>query len=131
MDCLKKLFRRQTIKSDRHIPNESQNLERKLNLAALVFLNVSNSIGSGIYVLTGMASNLYAGQFVSLSYFISGIACLLSAFCFAEFASRIKTSSGSSYTFVYHSLGELCAFTIGWLLFIGNFSHKIHFKIYF
>lgn len=122
MNYVKKLFRRQTIKTDRQISNESHGLERKLNLASLVFLNVSNSIGSGIYVLTGMASNLYAGQFVSLSYFISGICCLLSAFCFAEFASRIKTSAGSSYTFIYHSLGEFCAFTIGWLLFIGNLS---------
>lgn len=124
MNFLRKLIRRQSFKADSHIGNGNENivpnLERKLNLTALVFLNVSNSIGSGIYVLTGMASNLYAGQFISLSYFIAGIACLLSALCFAEFASRIRTSSGSSYTFVYHSLGEFCAFIVGWLLFIGK-----------
>ncbi|RMZ93136.1 cationic amino acid transporter 4, partial [Brachionus plicatilis] len=124
MNFLRKLIRRQVTKTGRQIADETtaHNLERRLNLAALIFLNVSNSIGSGIYVLTGMASNLYAGQFVSVSYFIAGIACLLSAFCFAEFASRIKTSAGSSYTFIYHSLGEFCAFIIGWLLFIGSLT---------
>ena len=31
-------------------------LERNLNLASLIFLCVSNSIGSGVFVLTGQAS---------------------------------------------------------------------------
>ncbi|CAF0712639.1 unnamed protein product [Brachionus calyciflorus] len=124
LEFLKKLTRKQITKSERQTQNESTaiSLDRHLNLTALVFLNVSNSIGSGIYVLTGMASHLYAGPYVSLSYFMSGIACLLSAFCFAEFASRVKSSSGSSYTFIYHSLGEFCAFLMGWMLFIGSLT---------
>ena len=38
-------------------------LERNLTLPTLVFLSVSNTIGTGIYVLTGIASNQYAGLF--------------------------------------------------------------------
>lgn len=56
-----------------------------------------------------------------VSYLLSAIAALVSAFCFAEFASRIKSSSGSSYSFVYYSLGEFIAFLIGWMLFLGGF----------
>jgi APA family basic amino acid/polyamine antiporter len=99
--------------------NETATLERKFTLSSLIFLNIANSIGSGIYILTGMASTLYAGQYVAVSYALAGATCFLSALCFAEFAARVKSSSGSSYTFIYGSLGEMNAFIIGWLLYIG------------
>lgn len=65
---------------------------------------------------------LVPGPFTFLSYLLAGIACLFSAFCFAEFASRIKSTSGSSYSFVYYSIGEFFAFVIGWLIFTGWFE---------
>jgi amino acid transporter len=67
-----------------------------------------------------MVSSLHAGPYVSVSYLLAGLACLLSAFCYAEFSSRVKSSSGSSYSFVYYALGELVAFFIGWMLFVGS-----------
>ena len=102
--------------------NNNDRLERNLNLPALIFLNISNSIGSGIYVLTGIASRDYSGPYVSLSYLMSGLACLLSALCYAEFASIVKQASGSCYSFVYFSLGEFIAFIIGWLNFISSLA---------
>jgi amino acid transporter len=102
--------------------NNNDRLERNLNLPALIFLNISNSIGSGIYVLTGIASRDYSGPYVTLSYLMSGIACLLSALCYAEFASIVKQASGSCYSFVYFSLGEFIAFIIGWLTFISSLA---------
>ncbi len=59
---------------------------------------------------------------MSLSFLFAGFACFLSAFCFAEFASIVKSSSGSSYSFIYLSLGELIAFLIGWMIFIGSLA---------
>jgi amino acid transporter len=102
--------------------NNNDRLERNLNLPSLVFLNISNSIGSGIYVLTGIASRDFSGPYVTLSYLMSGLACLLSALCFAEFASIVKQASGSCYSFVYFSLGEFIAFIIGWLNFISSLA---------
>ena len=63
--------------------------------------------------------NEHSGQYVSVSYILSGVACLLSAICFAEFAARIKMTSGSSYSFIYYSLGELFAFMTGWMILNG------------
>ena len=94
-------------------------LDRKFTLTSLILLNVANSVGSGIFILTGMASKLFAGQFVAISYLLAGIACFLSALCFAELASRVKSSSGSSYSFLYATLGEIFAYVNGWLVFIG------------
>jgi amino acid transporter len=108
--------------NDEAASNNAVTLQRKFDLITLTFLNISNSIGSGIYILTGMASNLYAGQYVSISYLFAGLACLLSAFCFAEFAARIKSSTGSAYSFVYFSMGELLAFVTGWLYFVGSLT---------
>jgi amino acid transporter len=122
----KTLTRRQVLGSskrparpDEPATDETVSLERKFNLTSLVCLNIANSIGSGVYILTGLASSLYAGQYVAVSYALAGVACLLSALCFAEFAARVRSSSGSSYTFVYVSLGEVGAFAIGWLVYIG------------
>ena len=56
---------------------------------------------------------------MSLSYLISVVVCFFTAFCFAEFSSLVKSSSGSSYSFIYHSLGEFLAFQIGWMMFTG------------
>lgn len=131
---LRKLFRRQinlnvpethgssestSLLNDKQRKTSEPQLLRHLSLISLVFLGVSNSIGSGVYVLTGIASNPHAGPFVTISYVIAGIACLITAFCYAEFASRVKDTSGSTYSFVYYSLGELAGFIVGWWLFTG------------
>ena len=98
----------------------SQTLERNLTLPTLIFLSVSNTIGTGIYVLTGIASSQYAGQYVCLSYLFAAIACFFSVFCYAEFAARVKSCAGSSYSFAYYSLGEFIAYCMGWMIFICN-----------
>ena len=51
---------------------------------------------------------------------MAGIACLMTAFCYAEFSARVKDVSGSSYSFVYYSLGEFAAFITGWMMFTSN-----------
>ncbi len=73
----------------------------------------------GVYVLTGIASKEYAGPYVTISYIFAGVICFFTAVCFAEFSARVKDTSGSSYSFVYYSLGELAAYLTGWMLFTG------------
>jgi APA family basic amino acid/polyamine antiporter len=72
-------------------------------------------IGSGIFVVTGVAAADYAGPGLILSFLLAGIACGCAALCYAELASSIP-SSGSSYTFAYAGLGEVFGWFIGWCL---------------
>ena len=53
------LLRRQT--NNNNNSNENIVFNRYLSLTNLIFLCISSSIGSGIYVLTGIASKDYAG----------------------------------------------------------------------
>nr|WP_182475231.1 amino acid permease [Staphylococcus xylosus] len=91
--------------------NESS-LKRSITTVDLVFLGVGAIIGTGIFVLTGTGA-LKAGPGLMLSFVIAALACLLTALCYAEFASMVPIS-GSAYTYTYTTIGEFFAFIIGW-----------------
>ena len=72
-------------------------------------------IGTGIFVLTGIAAGMYAGPAIVLSFILAGIGCIFAGLCYAEFASMIPVS-GSAYAYSYATLGEGVAWFIGWNL---------------
>jgi len=88
-------------------------LRRVLGPVALTALGVGAIIGAGIFVLTGLAANQYAGPGLILSFVVAGIGCALAALCYAEFAAMVPVA-GSAYTYAYATLGELFAWIIGW-----------------
>lgn len=88
-------------------------LRRVLGPVTLTALGVGAIIGAGIFVLTGLAANVYAGPALALSFVVAGIGCALAALCYAEFASMVPVA-GSAYTYAYATLGELFAWIIGW-----------------
>jgi APA family basic amino acid/polyamine antiporter len=88
-------------------------LRRVLGPVALSSLGIGAIIGTGIFVLTGVAARNYAGPGLILSFVIAGMACAFAALCYAEFASMAPVA-GSAYTYAYVSLGELMAWIIGW-----------------
>ena len=92
-------------------------LVRTLGAWDLVNLGIGCIIGTGIFVLTGIAAANYAGPAVFLSFILAGFACALAAFVYSEFASLVPLS-GSAYTYVYVTLGELAAWLIGWNLLL-------------
>ena len=110
------VFRKKSIDS---ILAESKNktLTPTMKTMDLVLFGIGAIIGSGILVLTGKAS-AEAGPAVVFSFLIAGLACCLAALCYAELASTIP-SSGSTYTYLYVSVGEIVAYTIGWVLIGG------------
>jgi len=93
--------------------------ELKKNLGAmdLTVFGVGVIIGTGIFVLTGLAARDSAGPGVALSFVVAGIVCGLAAMCYAELSSTVPVA-GSAYTFSYATLGELVAWIIGWDLFL-------------
>ncbi|OFV94221.1 MAG: amino acid permease [Acidobacteria bacterium RIFCSPLOWO2_02_FULL_61_28] len=90
-----------------------QRLRRVLGPVALTSLGVGCIIGTGIFVLTGVAAHDKAGPALTLSFVMAGMACVFAALCYAEFASMVPVA-GSAYTYAYATLGELIAWIIGW-----------------
>ncbi len=88
-------------------------LKRCLGPVQLSALGVGAIIGTGIFVLTGVAAHDKTGPALMLSFVVSGLACIFAALCYAEFASMVPIA-GSAYTYAYATLGELFAWIIGW-----------------
>jgi len=86
-----------------------QKLERHLGLFDLVSLGIGGTVGSGIFVLSGLVANQYSGPAVTVSWALAGAAASLSGVCYAELAGQIP-ASGSSYAYVYAAIGEFPAF---------------------
>lgn len=88
-------------------------LARDLTGFGLVCIGLGATIGAGIFVLTGTAAAAYAGPALVLSFVLGGIACAFVGLCYAELAAMMP-ASGSTYTYTRASLGELCAWIVGW-----------------
>src|SRR5207249_6067713 len=79
----------------------------------LTALGVGAIIGTGIFVLSGIAAATNAGPAVVLSFILAGDASAFAALCYSEFASLVPMA-GSAYTYGYATLGELFAWINGW-----------------
>ena len=88
-------------------------LRRSLGPWALTAMGIGCIIGTGIFVLTGVASATRAGPSLTISFVIAGIVSALAALCYAEVASKIPIA-GSAYTYTYATLGEVLAWIVGW-----------------
>src|SRR2546426_5689213 len=92
-------------------------LRRILGPVQLTALGVGAIIGTGIFILTGVAAHDRTGPALMLSFVLAGLACVFAALCYAEFASMVPVA-GSAYTYAYAMLGELFAWIIGWDLIL-------------
>lgn len=97
--------------------NQEHGLKRTLTAFSITLLGVGAIVGTGIFVLTGVAAAKYAGPGLILSFVIAGIVSGLAAICYAEFASTVPIA-GSAYSYSYATLGELVAWIIGWDLIL-------------
>ena len=94
-----------------------QRLRRVLGPVQLSSLGVGAIIGTGIFVLVGVAAHDRTGPALMLSFVAAGLTCVFAALCYAEFASMVPVA-GSAYTYAYATLGELFAWIIGWDLIL-------------
>ncbi|MEU5807613.1 amino acid permease [Streptomyces sp. NPDC047718] len=107
-------FRTKTVEQSIRDTEEPEHaLKKSLSAWDLTVFGVGVIIGTGIFVLTGIAARNNAGPATSLSFVAAGVVCALAALCYAEFASTVPVA-GSAYTFSYASIGELPAWIIGW-----------------
>lgn len=119
MNFFKEAFRRKTIDDIKAQSEEDSGprLHRVLTARDVFNHGVGAIIGTGIFVLTGLAAANIAGPAVILSFVLAGLACAFVSFAYAEQASMIPVS-GSAFTYAYATLGELLAWIIGWDLLL-------------
>ena len=107
---LKKLFRKKNINF-----TSDEKLNRCLTSFDLTLLGIGCIIGTGIFVLTGIAAANQAGPAVILSFLASGFACAFAALSYAELSSSVG-GCGSAYGYTYVAFGEFIAWIVGWIL---------------
>lgn len=100
-------------------------LEGQLELGAVVAISISSMVGSGIFVLPGLAAG-HAGPSVWLAYLVAGLCVLPAALSKAELAAAMP-SSGGTYVYLNRTFGPLVGTIAGlglWvsLLLKGSFA---------
>lgn len=99
------------------LDSQKQSLKKSLGALDLTLLGIGCIVGTGIFVLTGVAAAKYAGPALTLSFVLSGLACAFAALAYAELAAMVPIS-GSAYTYTYVALGEIIAWIVGWNLIL-------------
>lgn len=106
------IFRTKSVISD-----HQSGLKKCLSAFDLTLLGVGAIIGTGIFVLTGIAAANQAGPAVILSFIVSGTACAFAALAYSELAASVG-GCGSAYGYSYVAFGEIVAWIIGWILLL-------------
>ncbi|QQP69689.1 amino acid permease [Carnobacterium sp. CS13] len=97
------------------IGEKTSELKKDLKTMDLILLGLGAIVGTGIFVITGTAAANTAGPALIVSFVIAAFSCVLSALCYAEFASRVPVAGGA-YSYVYTIFGELAGWLVGWLM---------------
>ncbi|MGH8115157.1 MAG: amino acid permease, partial [Rhodanobacteraceae bacterium] len=93
----------------------SKHLVRALGIPSLIAFGIGGIIGTGIFVLTGVAAAAHAGPAIVISFIIAGVGCMFAGLCYSEFAAMVPVA-GSAYAYSYATLGEFLAWFVVWNL---------------
>jgi APA family basic amino acid/polyamine antiporter len=88
-------------------------LIRSLGLWGAMGIGIGAIIGTGIFVLIGVAAGI-AGPAVILSFVVAGFVALLSGLSTAELSSFIH-EAGGSYIYTTKAFGDFPGFVVGWM----------------
>lgn len=113
----KHIFRTKSISEFISETKQDVGMNRVLGTFGLTMLGIGAIVGTGIFVLTGVAAANYSGPALIISFIIAALACGCAALCYAEFAAMVPVA-GSAYTYGYVALGEFWAWVIGWDLIL-------------
>ena len=90
-------------------------LRRVLNVPLLTLYGVGTMVGGGFYALTGKVVGM-AGMQAPLSILLAGLVALVSAFSFAELASRFPYSAGEAQYVKEAFRSRSLSVLVGWLV---------------
>ncbi|RME92597.1 MAG: amino acid permease, partial [Bacteroidetes bacterium] len=80
-------------------------LERRLTLPSVIAIGIGGMLGSGIFVLPGIAA-AKTGPSIWLAYLLAGICVLPAALSKAELATAMPTSGGT-YVYIERAFGPV------------------------
>ena len=109
-----RIFRTKSIAAYKQDASRSH-LRRAMGSLDVTLLGIGVIVGTGIFVLTGVAAAKYAGPALMLSFLIASIACGFVSMAYSELASMVPVA-GSAYAYAYTSVGEFFAWLVGWNL---------------
>jgi basic amino acid/polyamine antiporter, APA family len=108
-------------------------LKRSLGFWGATGIGIGAIVGTGIFVLIGVASGI-AGPAVILSFVIAGFVALLTGLSTAELSSFIH-ESGGSYIYTTKAFGAFPGFVVGWMksfdYIVGASAVSVGFAAYF
>lgn len=107
----------QKLSRKKHTQERDLGFRKVLSAFDLAMLGVGAIIGTGIFVLTGVAAATASGPAIVISFVVAGTACAFAALSYSELASSIG-GCGSAYGYSYAAFGELLAWVIGWDLIL-------------
>jgi len=104
---------------------DSQTLHRSLGLYAVLMISIGAMIGSGIFVLPGLAFKI-TGPSVVAAFFLAGIVVLPAALSKAEMATAMP-QAGGTYLYIDRAMGPLMGTVAGFgvwfsLVFKASFA---------
>lgn len=110
-----------------------EKLKRDLGVWGAASIGIGAIIGTGIFVLLGVAAGL-AGPAVIFSFIIAGLTALFTGISSAELSSFIF-EEGGSYIYTTRAFGKFPGFVIGWIksfdYIVGSSAVSIGFASYF
>ena len=95
-----------------------ENFKKHLNRLDLFCLGTNGVIGSGIFLLPGLAFKT-AGTYSSLSFLLCALLCFFIALVYAELSARFH-GSGAAYEYSRNVLGKNWGFGVGWMMWVAS-----------
>ncbi len=92
-------------------------LKRTLTLPLLILYGLGNILGAGIYVLIGEVAGV-AGLFTPLSFLLTSILLITTAFTYSELSSRYPVSAGEAVYLFKAFANQRLSFVIGIMIII-------------
>ena len=83
----------------------TKGLERDLGLPAVMAISIGAMVGSGIFILPGLAMKM-AGPAVVFAYFLAGVLVLPAALSKSEMATAMP-EAGGTYLYIERAMGPL------------------------
>jgi APA family basic amino acid/polyamine antiporter len=81
---------------------KNTHLRREMGALDVTMLGIGVIVGTGIFVLTGVAAAKYAGPALMVSFLMAGITCGFVSLVYSELASMVSVA-GSAYAYAYAS----------------------------
>ncbi len=96
-------------------PSERTDLVRALGLWSATAIVISDTIGTGIFLVTSdMARAVGSVMLVFAAWIVGGLIVLCGAFCYAELGAAFP-GAGGPYVYLTRGLGPLWGFLFGWM----------------